>query len=66
MEAHLAPAWEPVAGDLPVAHELAQVLHVDLQQLGSVSRGEHAREVRSGIGGGGGHIPDFTPLRTCR
>jgi hypothetical protein len=44
VEPHLPPAREPVARDLAVAHELAQVLDVHLEQLGSL-RGREDRRV---------------------
>lgn len=39
-EAQFAAAREPMGGHLPLAHELAQVLHVDLEQFG----GERSRQ----------------------
>src|SRR5437016_3665665 len=55
VEPHLPPAGEPVARDLAVAHELAQVLDVHVEQLGCVGGGEDGRKTGSRVRLGWGH-----------
>ena len=64
MEAHLAPTRKAVAWHLAVSHELAQVLDVDLEELGGIGGGEDRGEIRRlGLGWGHAHIlPLKAPL----
>lgn len=44
-EPQLAAAGKAMAGDLPLTNQLAEVLHVDLQELGGHRRSEDGREL---------------------
>ena len=66
VEAHLAPTGEAVTRHLAVAHELAQVLDVHLEQFGGVGGGEYRGEIGRRFGLGWGHASYFTPHRTPR